>query len=221
MSLPGKNSTCWELVAVLLIALGNPIVASLTMVFDGQNQSSYTTLTGNHIFYMVGYELVILGCFAFFLKGRGWMLTDLNLDFNWQLTLTGRLLAICSVFCTNIAYFALTAIGSKPPGSVLHLNLVDWRIFPLLAISIVNPVFEETIVVCYLMGVLLKPDNPTFAINASIGVRLLYHLYQGVGGVITIVPMGFLFSYYYYKRRKLWPLIFAHGIMDFVALISM
>ena len=85
--------------------------------------------------------------------------------------------------------------------------------------SVVNPFFEETIVVAYLMGALLNQDNPWRAINVSVGLRLLYHLYQGVTGVISIVPVGLVFSYYYFKKRKLWPLVFAHGVMDFVALV--
>jgi membrane protease YdiL (CAAX protease family) len=44
-------------------------------------------------------------------------------------------------------------------------------------------------------------------------VRLLYHLYQGPIGVVTIVPMGLLFGYAYARSRQLWPLIFAHVLI--------
>lgn len=221
MPLPRKNSTYSEVIIVLLVALGNPIIASISMVFGGESLSSITELTQDRIIYMIFYEIMVLGLVTFFLKGRGWELNDLNLEFSWRLTIAGLILAICSVFFTNIAYYALTTFGTKPPESVLHYNPGDWSILPVLGLSIVNPVFEETIVVGYLMRVFMKPENSSKAINISVGVRLLYHLYQGIGGVITIVPMGLLFSYYYYKRRKLWPLIFAHGIMDFVGLVSL
>jgi membrane protease YdiL (CAAX protease family) len=218
---PTTRSTNWEVTIVLFVAFGNPILASLGMVFGDETVSGFTNLTGNYLIYMIIYELMILSGVAFFLKGRGWTLDDLNLVCNWRLTAVGLCLAVSSAFLTTIISYALKALGTTPPASVLHYKAGDWDLLPIMGISMVNPIFEETIVIGYVMGVFLKPNNPTKAINISVGLRMLYHLYQGIGGVITIVPMGLMFSYYYYKHRKLWPLIFAHGVMDFVALVSM
>jgi uncharacterized protein len=221
MALPNKHSSYWEVTIVLLVALGNPILASLGMVLGDETVSGFANLTGSHLIYMIFYELMILGVVAFFLKGRGWTLADLNLECNWRLTTTGLGLAVSCVFLTTILHYALNVLGTTPPASVLHYKTGDWDLLAIMGISMVNPIFEETIVIGYVMGVFLKPEDPTKAINISVGLRMLYHLYQGISGVITIVPMGLIFSYYYYKRRKLWPLIFAHGVMDFVALVSM
>ena len=49
-------------------------------------------------------------------------------------------------------------------------------------------------------------------------VRLLYHLYQGPVGVVTIVPMGLLYGFVYARTRQLWPLIFAHVLIDIIGL---
>ena len=51
------------------------------------------------------------------------------------------------------------------------------------------------------------------AINVSVVVRLLYHLYQGPIGVLTIVPMGLLYGYLYSRTRQLWPLVVAHVLL--------
>jgi len=56
------------------------------------------------------------------------------------------------------------------------------------------------------------------AINVSTVVRLLYHLYQGPIGIVTIVPMGLIYGYTYARTRQLWPLIFAHVLIDIVGL---
>ena len=48
--------------------------------------------------------------------------------------------------------------------------------------------------------------------------RLLYHLYQGPLIVIGIVPLGWLSAYVYARWNRLWPIIIAHGILDFIAL---
>jgi membrane protease YdiL (CAAX protease family) len=56
------------------------------------------------------------------------------------------------------------------------------------------------------------------AINTSVVVRLLYHLYQGPIGIMTAVPMGLLYGYVYSRTRQLWPLVVAHMLMDLIPL---
>lgn len=46
-------------------------------------------------------------------------------------------------------------------------------------------------------------------------VRVLYHLYQGPLGAISILLTGTIFGIYYWKTRKLWPVAFAHIFADF------
>ncbi len=58
------------------------------------------------------------------------------------------------------------------------------------------------------------------AVNISAAIRLSYHFYQGVAGVIAVVPVGLLFGYWFARTRQLWPLIVAHAILDFVGLAS-
>lgn len=55
------------------------------------------------------------------------------------------------------------------------------------------------------------------AVNVSAVIRLSYHLYQGVVGVLAVVPLGLLFGIWFARTRRLWPLIVAHAILDFVA----
>jgi CAAX protease family protein len=55
------------------------------------------------------------------------------------------------------------------------------------------------------------------AVNISAAIRLSYHLYQGVAGVLAVVPVGLLFGVWFARTRKLWPLIVAHAILDFLA----
>jgi membrane protease YdiL (CAAX protease family) len=53
----------------------------------------------------------------------------------------------------------------------------------------------------------------------STGIRLLYHLYQGTIGVITVVPMGLLYGYLFVRTKQLWPLVLAHILLDIVGLL--
>ena len=58
------------------------------------------------------------------------------------------------------------------------------------------------------------------ALSVTVGVRLIYHLYQGPLGVASIVPIGFIFGWFYIKYGKLWSVIVAHALMDFIGLTS-
>lgn len=58
------------------------------------------------------------------------------------------------------------------------------------------------------------------AVAISIAIRLSYHLYQGIQGVLTVLPIGLLFGIWFARTRQLWPLIVAHAIIDFVGLAA-
>jgi membrane protease YdiL (CAAX protease family) len=52
----------------------------------------------------------------------------------------------------------------------------------------------------------------------SAGLRIMIHAYQGPLAVITIVPMAVLFTVYYIRTRRLWPIIVAHAFQDLLSL---
>lgn len=83
-----------------------------------------------------------------------------------------------------------------------------------------NAFFEESVTVGYVLNS-MRHHGQLFAVSLSMFVRLLYHTYQGFVAVVSIVPMGILFAVYYSRRRALWPLIVAHFVLDFVALMEM
>lgn len=56
------------------------------------------------------------------------------------------------------------------------------------------------------------------AVIISVAIRTFYHLYQGIPGLIAIIPMGLLFGIWFACSRRLWPLIVAHVLMDFIGL---
>jgi membrane protease YdiL (CAAX protease family) len=88
-------------------------------------------------------------------------------------------------------------------------------------VSTVNGIFEELFVAGYIITALKDARGMWIAINVSMVVRLLYHLYQGPIGVLTIVPMGLLYGYVYARTRQLWPLIFAHVLIDIIGLSAL
>jgi membrane protease YdiL (CAAX protease family) len=95
----------------------------------------------------------------------------------------------------------------------------------VIVASVINPFYEEIFVCGYVISVLAEPRagaaqavGLATAVNVSALIRLSYHLYQGVAGVLAVVPLGLLFALWFARTRQLWPLIVAHAILDFVAL---
>jgi len=57
------------------------------------------------------------------------------------------------------------------------------------------------------------------ALIAGSAVFGIGHLYQGVGSVISIAIVGFLYSLVYLRKRRAWEAIAAHATYDIVAVI--
>src|SRR5580692_10417823 len=98
--------------------------------------------------------------------------------------------------------------------NVVAENLPDvWWRFPVLVLSAAqNGILEEVIVVGYLLSRLQKLGvHPAAAIAISAVIRGSYHLYQG---------MGVIFGLFYYRYRRIAPLIIAHTLIDAVTFIG-
>jgi uncharacterized protein len=54
----------------------------------------------------------------------------------------------------------------------------------------------------------------------STALRVAVHTYQGVLSLLVILPWGIVFTVYYLRTRRLWPLILAHALQDAIALLA-
>jgi|SRR5271170_265620 len=102
-----------------------------------------------------------------------------------------------------------------------NLPAVWWR-FPVLVLSAAqNGILEEVVVVGYLLSRLQKLGvNPVAAIAISAVIRGSYHLYQGIGAFFGNAAMGVLFGIFYYRYRRVAPLIIAHTLIDAVTFVG-
>jgi membrane protease YdiL (CAAX protease family) len=107
--------------------------------------------------------------------------------------------------------------------NVVAENLPDvWWRFPVLVLSAAqNGILEEVIVVGYLLSRLEKLGvSPASAIAISAVIRGSYHLYQGIGAFFGNAAMGVIFGIYYYRYRRVTPLIIAHTLIDAVTFVG-
>jgi membrane protease YdiL (CAAX protease family) len=85
-----------------------------------------------------------------------------------------------------------------------------------IAVCFINSFFEELFVVGYIVQSLRKNHDAIYVVTLSAAIRTIYHLYQGPIA-INIFFMGLLHAYFYWRWKSLWPLIFAHCALNFMA----
>jgi membrane protease YdiL (CAAX protease family) len=208
-----------EFVIVVALAFGWFIVVSLITAFHpvAAARHSNASLLGLAI-----YEIFLATLLAAFLHMRGWTFAKMGLVPNLKDTGIGVLLYLAAYALWIVVWMLTVRYSPQTAQTISTTQIVAHGLSPITAVtvSIINPVFEEVFVVGYVMTALKGGDGEWRAINVSVGLRLLYHLYQGPMGVLSIIPIGLLFSFWFARTGRLWPVIVAHGLMDLIGLLA-
>lgn len=118
-------------------------------------------------------------------------------------------------------YVAGRALGITVEVQAEALNAAWWTVPVLVLAALQNALLEEVVVVGYLMERLreLRWRTPAILVASAL-LRGSYHLYQGIGPFIGNVVMGLVFAEYYRRRRRTFPLVVAHTVLDVVAFVG-
>lgn len=209
-----------EFLVVVTWAFGLPIFASI-MSLAAPNEGRSPVFSNAELFAAIVFEVIQLGFLAWFLRIRGWTLEKFGLAFSWSGTAIGlALLAVTYALVVGVHYFAQVVFNYDMQAAIARAPKFDEDLSMqlLFLISVVNAIVEELFVAGYVITALQPRKGLWVAINVSVVVRLLYHLYQGPVGVLTAVPMGLLYGYLYSRTRQLWPLIVAHVLLVLISL---
>jgi uncharacterized protein len=204
-----------EAALVVSITFGYFVIGGIVAVF---NPPTSPRLSNAHFLNLLLLEPALAGAALLVLRTQG-NLSSYGLTPTWKGAAEGLALGILSYaayILTYLAVYLFFPAGLQPRRN--DLVAPDLIFGLVIAISIVNPLFEEFFVSGYLITTLKQWKDPWFAINASVTVRLLYHLYQGPSGVKAIIPLGFVFAQWYIRTGRLWPLVIAHALFDFAGL---
>ena len=203
---PTRDFDAGEFTLVIALAFGLSILGSVAGAL------SYTgkpiEFNDAAVMSVIVFELGVGPIVFFVLRARGWKWSDFAIHPSKGATILGVMLAIAVL----AVWLAFEALFGKVP-AVLSASWIG-----ILAVSIVNPLFEELLVLAYVVQALRKRFGLTTAFNASLAIRLLYHLYQGPLAIIPIAFFGIVMTLVYVKMGRLWPAIVAHGILDFAGL---
>jgi membrane protease YdiL (CAAX protease family) len=211
-----------ELVLVLLIAFGATVPRSLTALLlpDLLVHRTSPPITNAALHSTLLYELAVMAILAMFLRVRGWTLERLGIRPTVRDSILGLGIFIGYYLAYVVLVMAVLAVWPRFAQIAMSTHLVGGRLeWPtMLAVSLVNPVFEEVFVCGYVISALKERRGITTAINVSAGIRVFCHLYQGAVGVLGIVPMALIFAYWFARTGRLWPLIVAHALDDLFGL---
>lgn len=171
---------------------------------------------------IIAYESVMLIALGLFLGRRGWRFARISDASRWYDILIGIGLAVA----VHYVYFMLWyVLADAAPGLLEGASSARGAGASLSpAVAILNVAltgfYEELFVVGYVITALKDRWGPIVALNASVIIRLLYHVHQGVPGILMIVPMGLMFGYWYTHTRRLWPLIIAHTALGLFSVMQ-
>ena len=102
-------------------------------------------------------------------------------------------------------------------------NLGDhwWTIPVLILAAAKNGILEEVLIFGFGADRLRRLGYGPWTIIISLAVfRASYHLYQGIGPFIGNIAMGIIFGWYFMRRGRLMPLVWAHFIIDAVGFLA-
>lgn len=213
-----------EFCIVVGLAFGAFIFAEVFSLFHPHQGAHHNNVS---LLILAIYEIALAIPLIAFLVMRGWTWQSFGLTGASPLADAGG--ALLLLFVTYLAWFViwnLTARLSPQTAQTMvgiSKNVIGPHIPPATSIftAIVNGAFEELFVTGYVISALRREKKSLlFSVNASTAIRLAYHLYQGPLGVLSIIPTGLIFGSWYARTNRLWPLIFAHILLDMIALFT-
>jgi membrane protease YdiL (CAAX protease family) len=172
--------------------------------------------TNREMLTVVAIELVCGVIAALILRARGWTWADFNLQPTFRQAMAGILLCYSANLLIVLIYATYTSVSGVDLSKVVPWHsTVTWPVLILLVL--INPLYEELFEVAYNVRA-AESHGGAFVVTLSSVVRFSCHLYQGPIAAITILPLGLIFAYVYWRWRKLWPLVIAHAAADAIGL---
>ncbi len=213
----------WKRILSIIIVLAIPL---LSMVwFSRRDSSGFASIE------LIAYPLIFGGIsivIIFFLKK--YFLGESNTDFNegnsswYQDILWGILLCLIYFFLFFIFRITLSDVLTFQSNQELLGLMLDMRETPLLIFLWFGPVLwigialYEELVRVFLLSTCWKINDKMPFILLSIGMTCLIfglaHYSQGPYGMVTIGLKSIVPAIYFYNKRRIMPLIYAHVLYD-------
>lgn len=165
--------------------------------------------------------LITLGVALWIGRIRGWSLATFGVQVSWKWTALGVLLFFAFQLVVHLVHFLMTGsffAATHPHGQPDFLRVSHLTIPFIILISIFNPVCEEAMESGYFFHALQR-YGMWLTVFAAALFRGFLHITMGFNGFATMFAMGLLYGFVYWRWRQLWPLVVAHSLQMFYALL--
>jgi membrane protease YdiL (CAAX protease family) len=168
--------------------------------------------------------LVVLA-YVMAVQGKSW--ADIGWSVSWRDLYRAFGVGLLAVAAGYILVLPIQIAALVYAGHYLHPKSVASMLglglsFLSLVFILVNPFFEEMIVRAYTMSEIMSlGGSRTLAVVISVALQVSYHLYQGWLNVLAVTATFLVFSLYFAKTRRIFPIVLVHSVYDLIALLRM
>jgi uncharacterized protein len=211
-----------EFLIVITWAFGLEIFTFILRLGEAAPGDERLLVNGALVSFLVLKSLQLL-FISWFLRIRGWTLERFGLRISWRGTAVGVVLfgvAWLTILGAEKlavalwpAYVQELVARAPKPDAALSMQLLYFTVT-------VHAIFEMLFIVGYIVAALAPVRGVWTAINVSVVVQVLYHLYAGPIGVVAQIPLGLMYAYLYARTGALWPLILAQVLVSVIGTAS-
>jgi membrane protease YdiL (CAAX protease family) len=224
---PARPQVLWlELGLVLVLAFAPGALSLLVIALGagGNNSASeqlVPAIVSGLFSAFLSWSPVLLIGYLLFRNNEGWRGIGLTRFDPRADGVVGLGLWITSFVLVLVLAIVFSPLGGpKTPVDFLPKELPIWfRVIDALVIAVTAGVTEEIVVRGYAQTRLEQLKVPTAVVlllpTALWGVL---HLYEGPAAALTIFCLGMLYAWYFFRTRRLWPIIIAHALFDLTQL---
>lgn len=215
-----------ELALVLGAAFSGAWIGSISAAYGSRVDLS-PLLQSLRVVHAIAVEATALAVLAYVLFRQGRGFRQLGLSASWRDVPTSVLIAVSAYAAyygvylgVYYSYYYLTNGHLLPRHHVPTLLTSGPWSWGLIGLVILNPFFEELIVRAYTMSeVRALGGAALMSILISAGLQTSYHLYQGLANVPSLAISFLIYSIYYNRSGRIFPVILAHLYVDAFALL--
>jgi membrane protease YdiL (CAAX protease family) len=216
-----------EVVIVMVLTTGAFLFNSIRAYLNGSSTHFVQLiLTDRGLVNMIVKESAILGMMFLYLKRRGWTPADFRIRINLRGTLLGLVLPIPATLANMVTILTLFVlafilggyaglmdlIAANKPDLTQHSVDVAW--ISIIVACVVNAYLEEITCTAYFFCQVAARWGPFAALLLTDMVRMSFHIYQGALHMLGIGAVFLVLNGCYWWTRNLWPLVFAHTLVD-------
>jgi membrane protease YdiL (CAAX protease family) len=207
-----RQGSPFELVIVFGLMVGVPLLWTITATGEPDLDFGQARLLET-----LAVEAVMVALLWPWLVSRGWSFRRIAGPPVPRDLLRGLWVALAAY----VAYYiCATILAALVPGIFDRFEPITGTasVWIVLLTGLVNAVVEEFLWLAYGITALQR-FGPWGAIVTSVGLRTAVHTYQGIFALIYILPLGLVFTIYYWRTRRVWPLVVAHVLHDATAML--